>query len=394
MNATTVIAACCAAVLIAVTGCGSQEPPKPAEVAPTDSSTEVKVVEDSALAAPTTVEVASEPVIPDVVATIGAEQITGEELQEAMARMRPRGAPGGSTPPMSDEQQRRLVDSLVKRKVLTLLAGQSTDALEDEEVERVFEEQKTRFDTQEKFAAYLAQTGFTEEELKKAIREDLTIRAYIDEATKDAAAVTDEEIAETYESFKASGRLERPQETVDVSHILVRVEGEDEAAWSAGKETIDAARARVVGGEDFAAVAKDVSDDPGSAQRGGAYPETSRGKMVPEFEERMFTLPVGEVSEPFRTQFGWHVLTVTAKHEAGTMTLAEVEGPLRDHLSNKKKQEAVEKLISDARAGLNIQILYPPTPDSPDAAGDAPVEAGDAPVEAGDAPVEAGATPS
>jgi len=380
MNARTVTAACCAAVLIAVTGCGSQEPPKPAQVAPTDSPTEVKVVQDSASATPpTTVEVASEPVIPDVVATIGAERITGQELQEAMARMRPRGAPGGAPPPMSEEQQRRLVDSLVERKILTLLAGKSTDAVEDAEVERVFEEQKTRFDTEEKFAAYLAQTGFTEEGLKKAIREDLTIRPYIDEATKDAAAVTDEEVAETYETFKASGRLERPQETVDVSHILVRVEGEDEAAWSTGKETIDAARARVVGGEDFAEVAKDVSDDPGSAQRGGAYPETPRGKMVPEFEERMFTLPVGEVSEPFRTQFGWHILTVTAKHEPGAMTLADVEEPLRGHLSNKKKQEAVEKLISDARAGMNIQILYPPAPDSPDAAGDAPEEAGGTP---------------
>ena len=387
MNARTVIAACCAAVLIAVTGCGSQDPPKAAEAAPTDSSTEVKVVQDSASATPlTAVEVASEPVIPDVVATVGAEPITGEELQEAMARMRPRGrggpprgAPGGATPPMSEEQQRQVVDSLVKRKILTLLAGQSTDAVEDAEVEQFFEEQKTRFDTQEKFAAYLAQMGFTEEGLKKAIREDLTIRAYIDEATKDAAAVTDEEVAETYETFKASGRLERPQETVDVSHILVGVEGEDEAAWSDGKETIAAARARVVGGEDFAAVAEDVSDDPGSAQRGGSYPETPRGKMVPEFEERMFTLPVGEVSEPFRTQFGWHILTVTAKHEPGVMTLAEVEEPLRGHLSSKKKQEAVDKLISDARAAFDIQILYPPTPDSPDLPGDAPEEAGATP---------------
>lgn len=377
MNATTVIAACCAAILIAVTGCGSQEPPKAAEPATTDSSTVVKVAQDSPTAPPVTeVEVTSEPVIPDVVATVGDETITGEELQEAMARMRPRGAPGGAPPPMSEEQQRRLVDSLVKRKVLTLLAGKSTEAVEDAEVERIFEQQKTRFNTQEKFAAYLDQMAFTEEDLKKAIREDLTIRAYIDEATKDSVAVTDEELAETYETFKASGRLERPQETVDVSHILVRVEGEDEAAWSAGHETIAAARARVVGGEDFAEVAKDVSDDPGSAQRGGSYPETPRGKMVPEFEERMFTLPVGEVSEPFRTQYGWHILTVTAKHEAGTMTLADVEERLRGRLSNKKKQEAVEKLISDARAELNVKILYPPTPDPPDADGDAPVQTG------------------
>jgi len=379
MNATTAIAACCAAALIAVTGCGSQEPAAPTGASATDSLTEVRLAQDSAPATqPTKVEVVSEPVIPEVVATIGAERITGEELQEAMARMTPRGGPGGSPPPMPESQQRRLVDSLVKREILTRLAGQSAAAADDAEVERIFGEQKTRFATAEEFAGYLAQTRFTEEGLKEAIREDLTIRAYIDEATEDSAAVTDEEVAETYETFKASGRLERPAETVDVSHILVRVEGEDEAAWSAGKETIDAARARVAGGEDFAAVAKDVSDDPGSAQRGGSYPETPRGKMVPEFEERMFTLPVGEVSEPFRTQFGWHVLTVTAKHEAGTMTLAEVEERVRGHLSNKKKTEAVEKLVSDARAELDVQVLYPPAPDSPAAPGDAPAEPGSA----------------
>jgi len=395
MNARTVIAACGVAVLIAVTGCGSQSPSKPETPAPTDSPTEVKVAQDSPSAIPPTpVEVASEAVIPDVVANVGTEQIMGDELREAMDRMGSRSVPGVTPPPMSEEQQRRVVDSLVKRKVMHILASQSSDPVADAEVEKFFEQQKARFGTEEKFAAYLDRMRFTEEALKKSIREDLAIRAYIEEATKDAAAITDEEIAETYETFKASGRLERPQETVDVSHILVRVEGEDEAAWSAGKDTIDAARARVVGGEDFAEVAKDVSDDPGSAQRGGSYPETPRGKMVPEFEERMFSLPVGEISEPFRTQFGWHVLTVTAKHEAGTMTLAEADKPLRNHLSSKKKLQAVEKLISDARAELNVQILYPPTPDAPDAAGDAPAEAGDAPDAAGDAPAEAENTPS
>jgi peptidyl-prolyl cis-trans isomerase A (cyclophilin A) len=109
------------------------------------------------------------------------------------------------------------------------------------------------------------------------------------------------------------GEKKGDEETVDVAHILVLASG-DEAAWAKAKEKIDAALARVKAGEDFGKVASEVSEDPGSKQKGGAYPNTPHGKMVPEFDKVMFATPVGEVSEPFRTSYGWHILKVTGRH--------------------------------------------------------------------------------
>lgn len=124
-------------------------------------------------------------------------------------------------------------------------------------------------------------------------------------------------------------------ETVDVSHILIKVSG-DEAAWAEAKKKIDAIRARIMAGEDFAAVAREVSEDPGSKKSGGAYPNTPRGMMVPEFEKVMFETPVGQVSEPFRTKFGWHILKVTGRHGQPTP-----DHPDKEAKSNEKPSAEV-----------------------------------------------------
>ncbi|MBI5094346.1 MAG: peptidylprolyl isomerase [Candidatus Hydrogenedentes bacterium] len=103
------------------------------------------------------------------------------------------------------------------------------------------------------------------------------------------------------------------KQSVDVSHILIKASG-SEAVWKAAKEKIDAARKRVTEGEDFEKVAREVSEDPSVKDNGGAFPGTPRGKMVPEFEKVMFSTHVGDVSEPFRTKFGWHIVKVTGRH--------------------------------------------------------------------------------
>ncbi len=93
-----------------------------------------------------------------------------------------------------------------------------------------------------------------------------------------------------------------------VRHILVSPDQiiDEETA----KQQIEGARARILAGEDFAEVAKLVSDDPGSANSGGEMGWTSPGTFVPEFEEVANKLEIGVLSEPFRTRFGWHILEV------------------------------------------------------------------------------------
>jgi peptidyl-prolyl cis-trans isomerase SurA len=98
------------------------------------------------------------------------------------------------------------------------------------------------------------------------------------------------------------------EDQVRVRHILIRTnEILDDAA---ARQKLGEIRARILGGEDFAAVAKVVSEDEQSAVQGGDLGWSGPGTFVPAFEQRVNQLPIGEISEPFKTEFGWHILRV------------------------------------------------------------------------------------
>jgi len=188
----------------------------------------------------------------------------------------------------------------------------------------------------------------------------MTKEKFVEANTKGLSA-TDEDVAAEYERLKATGDMERPVETVDFSHILIRVGAQDEADWAQAKKKIDAARARVVAGEGFGDLARELSEDAAAAERGGFYPEARRDAMPPELADYVFSAPLNETSEPLRTHLGWHIVTVTARHEPGTMALEDVKTPLRKVVLDYKRRKRVQELVDEAKRSMNIEYLYPVT---------------------------------
>lgn len=133
------------------------------------------------------------------------------------------------------------------------------------------------------------------------------------------------------------------EEQVQARHILLRV-GEDRSAEEARRQ-LEAIRARIAGGEAFAQVAAEVSEDPGSAARGGSLGFFGRGRMTPEFEEAAFAAPVGEVVGPIETPFGVHLLEVTEHRQAGLQPFEEVSTAIRNRMLGERVLE-----VSEARA--------------------------------------------
>jgi peptidyl-prolyl cis-trans isomerase D len=124
-------------------------------------------------------------------------------------------------------------------------------------------------------------------------------------------------------------------EQVRASHILLRIEGKDEAAVRAkAEDLVKQARA----GADFAALAKANSEDEGSAKNGGDLDFFGRGRMVPEFEQVVFTMEPGQVSEPVKSQFGFHVIKLVDKKPGTMRPLAEVRQQLVDQLAYETAQ--------------------------------------------------------
>lgn len=191
-------------------------------------------------------------------------------------------------------------------------------------------------------------------------------------STQDGAItpVVDIEGAEVI--FKVIKRDTVPGEAeVRASHILVRPKANTPEADAEAKQAIEAARARVVAGEDFAKVAAEVSDCP-SKERGGDLGLFGKGRMVKEFEDAAFSQPVNEVGPVIKTQFGYHIVKVTEQKAAepeGRLTvrmllkripMAETKDEIRQRLESERLRTEAGKFFEEQQKEAKIVCpLYP-----------------------------------
>jgi len=159
-------------------------------------------------------------------------------------------------------------------------------------------------------------------------------------------AVDDAKIKAAYDAEIAAFQ---PAPEFSAAHILVDSE-----------EKAKALKAEIDGGKDFAEVAKANSSD-GSAASGGDLGWFGLGQMVPEFEAAVTTLEVGQVSEPVKSQFGWHLIKLNEKRDTAPPTLDEA----RPELENQLRQAALQARLEELRAGATIEK---PETDTPPAA--------------------------
>ncbi|WP_411670691.1 peptidylprolyl isomerase [Acinetobacter baumannii] len=124
------------------------------------------------------------------------------------------------------------------------------------------------------------------------------------------------------------------------------------------KQIIDSIYKRLKAGEDFATLAATYSNDTGSARDGGSLGWVTPGMMVPEFDKKMQEIPVGEISEPFQTQFGWHILQVTDKREKD-MTHEYQERMARQILGERQFNTEIDSWLREVRANAYVEIKDP-----------------------------------
>jgi peptidyl-prolyl cis-trans isomerase C len=180
----------------------------------------------------------------------------------------------------------------------------------------------------------------------KILMEDLLTKV-----AKDAA--TDEAMKKLYDDTVKSVK---PEEEVHARHILL----ENEADAKKAEE-------RVKGGEDFAKVAKELSKDPGSSD-GGDLGWFTKDRMVKEFADAAFAMKPGDISDPVKSQFGWHIIKVEDRRTKPVPTFDQVKPQIANYLTRKSQQDLILKLRAEAK----IDKPEPPKPTSPPAAPAAP----------------------
>jgi peptidyl-prolyl cis-trans isomerase C len=159
-------------------------------------------------------------------------------------------------------------------------------------------------------------------------------------------------------------------ESVHARHILIRFKG-SQLPVAAGKKELteeealakaQEIRKKLTAGEDFATLAKTESDDVQTGAKGGDLGTFRRGQMVPEFEQAAFSLPVGQVSEPVKSKFGYHLIKVE-QHE--TKTFAEVKPELEKKMGPELARNAVENLQKQVPVTLDDSFFGPPATQLP-----------------------------
>lgn len=256
----------------------------------------------------------------EVVASVDGEDITKEELYDALISV---------TGPEA-------LDALIDEKIVDLEIKKEKITVSDDEIDKEIDNFKEEAGGEEAFNAALENNDISEDDFKKDVVQYLSIRKLMEPLVE----VTDEEIEGYFEENKETFDT---QEQVDARHILVE---DEDLANDLYKQLKD--------GADFAELAQEHSTD-GSAASGGDLGFFSRGQMVPEFEEKAFSLEVGEISEPVKSEFGYHIIETLDKQEEKAAALEDHAEGIKENLFESKMQTEYVAWLEEKREAYDIK---------------------------------------
>jgi peptidyl-prolyl cis-trans isomerase C len=293
-------------------------------------------------------------VLPQVLAKVDGQPVARAELESAVKDAEARA--GRPVPPAErDAVYRGLLDRVILFKLLANEAKVRGVTVTPQEVTERIAQIKQQFPSEAEFQKELAKRHTTMAQLQEEQRRDLVNAKTIEAEVAPKLAVTDADL-DTF--YKANPDQFKEQETVRASHILFSVAKDAApAAKLATKTEAEGVLKRVKAGEDFAALAKQYSKDPGSAAVGGDLNFFPKGQMVPPFDAAAFAMKPGDISDLVETDFGYHIIKLTEKRTGRTVPLAEVKDRLSEFLKQRKQQELVQQYLLGLKTKYKVEVL-------------------------------------
>ncbi len=253
------------------------------------------------------------------------------------------------------EMMRAGLEVLINEKLLDEQLKDANIDIGDDQLQAAIDDVKreNKIPDDAAFAEALKHEGYTLATYRAKLKRDLAKMKLLNLKVHSQAKVTDNDVREAYGRtyLHQDGELE-----VHARHILVALTkdakpADVEHAQARAEEISQKAKA----GGDFAALARQLSDGPSAAQ-GGDLGWFRRGVMVPEFERAAFALPVGAVSDPVRTQFGFHVIKVEDKRKAAPPPFDTVKEQLRQKLTQEQLDRLTKDYLSSLKKDATIEV--------------------------------------
>jgi len=292
--------------------------------------------------------------IPDVVARVNGEDVKKSELDLAVRSLEDR-ARSAVPPEQRDAVFRQVLDRIIGFHLLVQEAKARKVVAPPWEVDSQLDQIKKQFPSEDAFKQMLQARGVTLEQLRADTAQTIAVNTMLKDELEPRVAVTEADSKKFYDENRARFRQE---DSVHASHILIRTpEQADAAAKAKAKSQAENLLAQLKKGGDFAGLAKQHSQDPGSAPNGGDLGFFSKGQMVPAFEQAAFGLKPGETSGVVETPFGYHIIRVSEAKAGRDLNYDEVKAQIDDYLKQQLRDQKSQEFVDQLKAKGKIQIF-------------------------------------
>lgn len=243
------------------------------------------------------------------IATVGDEKISQREFEVRLSERYAEVLAEGREMPPDRQFRLAVLNEMVRAKLTQMLARNKGLAATPDEIEVALRDFTRLKGGADALAEWQESRNLSDADVRRRITEKIMSEKLLQHLADENQPNNDAVEAE-YARLEEQGALVRLQETVNLAHIFIEAKAETEEAWAEARAQLEATRDRIEAGEDFHAVAKEVSEDLQSAPHGGRYREVTPGEVPAAIEARMFDQTPGEVSEPIRSELGYHLLLV------------------------------------------------------------------------------------
>ena len=247
--------------------------------------------------------------------------------------------------------QRMVLKRLIDQRLILQESKQAGVVVPTDEILERYQAFRNRFPSDDLFHQSLRETGLSEEQLKRRVREQLTIQRVIDARVRAMITVSPQEVST---ELATHPELVKSGDRFRVSHILIRVS--DHRNEAQAKELIVNLQKQIeVGAAQFADVAKHYSEDQ-FQDDGGAMGWVAPGELMPDLNSPLSTLTVGQLSEPIQSRLGFHLLRIEERQSADSLSIMEANNAVYQKLYQQKFQKAFVRWMDELRKKAYIEL--------------------------------------
>jgi peptidyl-prolyl cis-trans isomerase C len=292
--------------------------------------------------------------IPAVVARVNGQEIKKAELMDGAQMVQMRLAQAGQPVTASADFYHHVLDELIAIILLQQDAKAQGITASDQEVQQMVAARKQSFPNEEAYKKALVQAGVTEAKLREQARDTIAVQKYVQTKIAPQATVSDQAAKDFYE--KNNAKMQMP-ERLHLRHILVLVDPKATPAdREKAKQKAEGLLKRVQGGEDFAKVAAEASDDPGSKSRGGDIGLVGRGQGGPTFEAAAFALKKpNELSPVVESSYGYQIVQLLERMAPSTVPFEQVKGRIEQMIQQQQVQKLFQVRADQLRAKGKVE---------------------------------------